>query len=437
MNDQLILPPQSLESESSVLGSMMLDANAVNEGLDILTASDFYASDHQKIFSAIAELSALSSDIDVVTVSDYLANRYTGHDEIKLSYLTSLSKNTPYTGNASNYAKIVKEKSKRRAVIQACNDVIEMAYHDESSSDVIIDRMTSKGFDIAISSLDNNQSFANISPKIVNHIEKNLNAGGGLIGFSTGLKLLDIYLSGMQKGKLYVIGGRPGHGKTTLAMNIIESAIFADKTAQFFTLEMTNVECGMKMACSVSRVEYDKIQTGKMNKEEWSRFNASMKRVNNSKFFIDDSTDLNMAQVKSRSRKIKQQHGLDLIVVDYLGLMRTDESGSRVNDIAKITREMKNMAKDLDCAVILVSQLNRGSEHSAAKRPTSANLRDSGSIEQDANTVILVHREEVVNENTQDKGIGELIVTKNRSGKTGTIRAKFIGQFQRFDNFQF
>ncbi len=434
MNDYQA-PPQNLDAESSVIGSILMDNMKIDEVCEIIAPEDFYHPVNQKVFASIKRLHESGNPIDVISVAENIGQDPEFSNAGGMKYLGDLAKQTPSNSNAVNYSKIVKDKARRRCIIQIASDAIAGAY-GEQDTDYLIDQLSTNSSLVSIDQFDNNLDIKTVLANVVDTMERRSERKDqGLIGISTGLKDLDEMISGLQKGKLHTLAARPAMGKSCLGINIVESVGLAGKVAQLFTLEMTNEEVGMRVLSSQSGVDHDMIQSSKMSQDCWTRVFSAMNRLKDSKIFIDDSTSLTLEKIKNRCRKTKSIHGLDLVVVDYLGLMETNGSGNHVLDISNITRGMKNLSKDLDVPVVLLCQLNRDPEKRADKRPQLSDLRDSGAIEQDSNVVMFVYRDEVYDENTPQKGVAEIIVSKNRGGKIGTVRTLFVGENQKFKDF--
>ena len=428
-------PPQNLDAESSVIGSILLDNMKIDEVCEIVSAEDFYHPVNQRVFASIKDLRDSGNPVDVISVAESIGNHSEFATAGGMKYLGDLVRHTPTNTNVVSYSKIVKDKARRRSIIQIASSVIDGAY-GEQDTDYLIDQLTTQSNLVSIDQFDSNQDIKTVLKRVTETMDKRSEMKGDtLIGLSTGLNDLDAMLCGLQAGKLHTLAARPAMGKSCLGINIIENAALSGKVTQMFTMEMTSDEVGMRVLSSQSGVDHGQIQSAKMEKESWARVASAFGRVSTSKMFIDDSTSLTMEKIKSRCRKTKALHGLDLVVIDYLGLMETANTGNYVQDISKITRGMKNMAKDLDVPVLLLCQLNRDCEKRQDKRPQLSDLRDSGAIEQDSNVVMFVYRDEVYDENSPQKGVAEIIVSKNRGGKIGTVRTLFVGENQKFKNF--
>ena len=441
--EKLKVPPHSIEAEQSVLGSMLIDPESWDKVAELVTDNDFYNRSHQIIFRAITRLLNSSQPIDLITVSEELEK----HDELEdaggFAYLGELAKNTPSSANVVSYAQIISERAITRELIGVAHEIAEVGYHPEGRDSAdILDLAESKVFEIAERRTGENEGprdVESILGKTIDRLEELVKTNKDVTGVTTGFTDLDKMTSGMQPSDLIIVAARPSMGKTTFAMNLIENAMMAeDKPVLVFSLEMPSEQIMMRMLASLSRVDQTKIRTAQLDDEDWARISNTMAMLKDKDcLFVDDSSGLTPMDVRSRARKLaRERGGISLIMVDYLQLMRVPSlSDNRTLEIAEISRSLKALAKELEVPVVALSQLNRTLEQRADKRPVNSDLRESGSIEQDADLIMFIYRDEVYHENSEYKGIAEIIIGKQRNGPIGTCRLTFQGQFSRFDNY--
>lgn len=442
--EKLKIPPHSLEAEQSVLGGLMIDNNYWDVVTDKVVCEDFYSIPHRLIFNEMKFLSDNGKPIDLITLTESLERKGNLNIVGGFSYLAELSKNILSTANISTYAEIIKERSKIREVISVAHEISEAGYNLQGRSSVeLIDLAESLIFKISENKLNNYLGLKNINYLLedtIDHIESiKHKSNNGITGISSGYLDLDKKTAGLQKSDLIIIAARPSMGKTTFAMNLCENAaMIEDKPVLIFSLEMSGEQIMMRMLSSLSRVEQIKIKTGQLDDNDWSRISSTvnilMKKRN---MYIDDSSGLTPMEVRSRARRIFREHnGLSLIMIDYLQLMKVPSlSDNRTLEIAEISRSLKSLAKELKVPVLALSQLNRSLEQRSDKRPINSDLRESGSIEQDADLIMFIYRDEVYHDNDDTKGIAEIIIGKHRNGPIGTIKLTFNGQYLRFDNY--
>lgn len=440
---KLKIPPHSIEAEQSVLGSMLISPDAWDKVTEILTDFDFYNSSHQHIYRGIIRLLERSQPVDLVTVSEDLEHHEKLDEAGGFAYLGELAKNTPSAANVVAYAEIIKEQAIRRELIGAANDITEVSFNPEGrDSTDILDLAESKVFEIAEKRTAQNegpQQLKHVLGATIDRIDALAKAGSEITGVTTGYADLDKKTSGLQRSDLIIVAARPSMGKTTFAMNLCENAMLSqDKPVLVFSLEMPSEQIMMRMLASIGRVNQTSVRTAQLNDEDWVKLSDAMKLMaEKNNLYIDDSSGLTPMDVRTRARKIARDHGgISLIMVDYLQLMRAPAyADNRTLEIAEISRSLKALAKELECPVVALSQLNRGLEQRADKRPINSDLRESGSIEQDADLIMFIYRDEVYNEASPEKGVAEVIIGKQRNGPIGTIRLTFQGQFSRFDNY--
>ena len=443
--DVLRLPPQAIEAEQSILGSMMLDNRVIDEITSELELRDFYRSDHQAIYDEIIKLNGKGEAADVVTVSESLTNLGDLDQVGGLSYLSSLAKNTPNSGNIKSYAKIVRDRAILRRLIESANDILTKAYQPEGKKpEEILDFAESVIFEIAKNNNQAKDGFRKIDDLLgeaVDKIEELFKTKQTVTGVSTGFTDLDKQTSGLQGGDLVVVAGRPSMGKTSFSMNLIEyAAINQDLPVAVFSMEMPGAQLATRMLASLSRVNSTRLRTGQLENDDWPKLTSAIGLLNQKNIYIDDTPALSPLEVRTRARRLtaEHEHGLGMIMLDYLQLMRGNDTGGNENrtlEISNITRSLKGLAKELDCPIIILSQLNRSLEQRPNKRPVMSDLRESGAIEQDADLIMFIYRHEVYEPETDQKGLAEIIIGKQRNGPIGTVRLAFLGEFTRFENY--
>lgn len=435
------IPPHSLEAEQSVLGGLMLDNQAWDNVTDILQSKDFYRSEHQLIFQAIAELARQNQPFDVLTLTERLKTQERWRQADNEVYLLELAHNTPSAANIAAYAGIVREHSILRQLIHVTTELTERALTPAGRAVFdILDEAERRIFQIAEqdSRGAGPQPISALLAKAVDRVDSLFRSSNAVTGVSTAYADLDAMTSGFQHSDLIVIAGRPSMGKTSLAMNIVEhAAIRGDKPVLVFSMEMPGEMLAMRLISSLGRIDQHRVRTGQLSDEDWPRITSAVSMLSAAKLFIDDTAALSPGDIRARARRLARVEGpLGLIVIDYLQLMQVSGfKENRTMEISEISRAMKALAKELQVPVIALSQLNRGLEQRADKRPVMSDLRDSGAIEQDADLILFIYRDEVYNENSLEKGTAELIIAKQRNGPIGKVRLTFLGQYVRFENF--
>ena len=438
---RLKMPPNSVEAEQSLIGGLMLDIEAWDKVADLIVDSDFYRKDHRIIFAAIAALVEDGQPCDVVTISEYLDNRGELGQAGGLEYLATLANETPGAANARAYAKILRERSTLRSLIHAGNEISGNAFTtDGRTATALVDEAERLVFEIAEKGARGKAGFKSLKqilPDTVDRIDMLHQAGGDITGIPTGYTEFDKMTAGLQPGDLIIIAGRPSMGKTTLAINIAENAaIGARVPTAVFSMEMPAQQLAFRMISSLGRVDQTHLRTGKFPDEEWSRINTAVQLMSDAPIFIDDSPGLSPTEIRARARRLKREQGLGLIVLDYLQLMQVHgNTENRATEISEISRSLKGLAKELEVPVIALSQLNRGVEQRTDKRPVMSDLRESGAIEQDADLIVFIYREEVYNPETPRKGIADISIAKQRNGPIGEFPLTFVGRFTKFENF--
>ncbi|SET53653.1 primary replicative DNA helicase [Kosakonia radicincitans] len=438
------VPPHSIEAEQSVLGGLMLDNERWDDVAERVVAEDFYTRPHRHIFTEMHRLQEMGKPIDLITLAESLELQ--GQLDIVggFAYLAELSKNTPSAANISAYADIVRERAVVREMIAVANEIANAGFDPQGrTSEDLLDLAESRVFKIAESRANKDEGPKNIADVLeatVSRIEQLFQQPhDGVTGVNTGYEDLNKKTAGLQPSDLIIVAARPSMGKTTFAMNLVENAaMLQDKPVLIFSLEMPSEQIMMRSLASLSRVDQTRIRTGQLDDEDWARISGTMGiLLEKRNIYIDDSSGLTPTEVRSRARRIAREHGgIGLIMIDYLQLMRVPSlSDNRTLEIAEISRSLKALAKELQVPVVALSQLNRSLEQRADKRPVNSDLRESGSIEQDADLIMFIYRDEVYHENSDLKGIAEIIIGKQRNGPIGTVRLTFNGQWSRFDNY--
>lgn len=438
--EDMRIPPHSIEAEQSVLGGLLLDNKswpAVEERLD---DNDFYRRSHKLIFSSIRALLQHGHPADVLTIAENLKQNKQLDEVGGEIYLFELAKNTPSASNVAAYADIVRERSVLRQLISVSNEIAGDAFNPAGQNIVeLLDLAERKVFAIGEQSSRGQgpQNIKTLLTEAVDRIDHLYRSDSALIGVPTGYHDLDEMTSGFQAADLIIIAGRPSMGKTAFAMNIVEHAAVHEKTPVLvFSMEMSGSSLAMRLMSSLGRIDQHKVRTGKLEEQDWENLTEALGKISEAPIFIDDTPALSPAELRSRARRVAREHNLGMIVIDYLQLMQMPGfSDNRTLEISTISRSLKALAKELNIPVIALSQLNRGLEQRADKRPIMSDLRESGAIEQDADLIAFIYRDEVYHEDTRDKGVAEIIIAKQRNGPIGRVKLTFRGQFTRFENF--
>ena len=440
--EALKVPPHSIQGEQSVLGGLMLDNATWDQIADMLVSADFYRKEHRLIFSAITELADQVKPFDLVTIAETLERQGNLGDAGGLPYLVTLAEETPSAANIKSYAEIVREYSVMRNLISVGTEIADSAFHPQGrNSAELLDHAETKVFAIAEQRSKGGSGFSPIKSlltKAVDRIETLFQQDEPITGLSTGFTDFDAMTSGLQPADLIIVAGRPSMGKTTFAMNIAEHvAIQSGKAVAVFSMEMPGDSLAMRMMSSLGRIDQLRVRTGKLEDDEWPRLSSAVSMLAETKLFIDDTPALTPTEVRARSRRLKRENkDLGLIVLDYLQLMQAPGEGdNRTGEISAISRALKALAKELDVPVIALSQLNRSLEQRTNKRPIMSDLRESGAIEQDADLIVFIYRDEVYHEDSPDKGMAEIIIGKQRNGPIGITRLTFLGQYTKFENY--
>ena len=435
MEDINRIPPHSVEAEQSVLGSILLDKEAMISVSETLVPEDFYKEAHKVIYESMLKLYNSQSEIDLITLTDELRDQGYLDDIGGIAYITSLSTVVPTTSNIKYYVNIVKEKSISRQLISAANDIINLGYDGSAKVEYVLENAEKKIFDISQERATNDfQPINQVISEALSMLEKLYEEKNDVTGLTTGFRDLNKKINGLQRSDLLLIAARPAMGKTAFALNLVQNAALkGDASVAVFSLEMSKEQLVQRMIASQSTVELKKIKTGTLADNDWPRITDGMAILSGAKIHIDDTPGIKISELRSKCRKLKIEKGLDLVLIDYLQLMEGEgQNESRQQEIAKISRSLKILAKELDCPVVALSQLSRAPEQRADHRPMLSDLRDSGSIEPDADIVLFLYRDEYYNPDTEKKNIGEVIVAKNRHGETGTVELVWFGGIQKF-----
>ncbi|MGZ2745109.1 replicative DNA helicase [Burkholderia stagnalis] len=442
--ESLKVPPHSVEAEQSVLGGLLLDNAAWDRIADFLSQGDFYRYDHRIIYEHIGRLIASTRPADVVTVYEALTTSGKADDVGGLAYLNALAQNTPSAANIRRYAEIVRDRAVLRRLVSVADEISADAFNPQGKEvRQLLDEAESKVFSIAEEGARGNQGFLEIGPLLTQVVERidtlyHTANPSDVTGTPTGFVDLDRMTSGMHGGELIIVAGRPSMGKTAFSMNIGEYvAVEYGLPVAVFSMEMPGTQLVMRMLGSVGRLDQHRMRTGRLTDEDWPKLTHAVQKMSEAQLFIDETGGLNPMELRSRARRLARQCGkLGLIIVDYLQLMSGSSTGeNRATEISEISRSLKSLAKELDVPVIALSQLNRGLEQRPNKRPVMSDLRESGAIEQDADVILFIYRDEVYNPDSPDKGTAEIIIGKQRNGPIGPVRLTFLGQYTKFDNF--
>lgn len=437
-------PPHSIESEQSVLGGLMLDNHAWEKVADIITDNDFYRQDHRLIYHHICKLIEQNKPADVITVAESLENSAELQTIGGLAYIGAIVQNTPSAANIKRYAEIVRERAIMRNLAQVGVEIADSAYNPAGRSAAnLLDEAEAKVFEIAEEGARGKDGFVDIQPLLKEVVERieflySQDNPSNITGIASGFYDLDQKTSGFQPGDLIIVAGRPSMGKTAFSLNIAENvALDLKKPVAVFSMEMSGAQLVMRMVGSVGKLDQHKVRTGRLDDQDWPRLTHALGKLNEAPIFIDESAALNALELRARARRLYRQHGeLGLIVVDYLQLMSSTGSGeNRATEISEISRALKALAKELKVPLIALSQLNRSLEQRPNKRPVMSDLRESGAIEQDADVILFIYRDEVYNPDSPDKGIAEIIIGKQRNGPIGKVDLTFLGEYTRFENY--
>ncbi len=439
----LRLPPHSIEAEQSLIGGLLLDNMAWDKIADIVAEVDFYRDDHRRIFRHIAKLIEVGRPADVVTVYESLEKSNESEQAGGLAYLGEIANNTPSAANIRRYSEIVRERAILRKLVSAGDEIASSALNPAGKdAKQILDEAEARVFEIAEQGARQNTGFVGIQPLLAQVVERIQELcerdGSDVTGMPTGYADLDQKTSGMQPGDMIIIAGRPSMGKTAFALNIAEHvAVEMGQPVAIFSMEMPGTQLAMRFLSSIGKLDQHRVRTGRLNDDEWARLTFALGKLHEAPSHIDETPALNATELRARSRRLFRQYGrLGLIVIDYLQLMSSvRDTENRATELSEISRAVKGLAKELNVPVIALSQLSRNVEQRPNKRPVMSDLRESGAIEQDADLIQFIYRDEVYNPDSPDKGTAEIIIAKQRNGPIGTVRLTFLGEYTKFENF--
>lgn len=443
MEIEIKTPPYSVEAEQSVIGGLMIDNAAWDQVSDIVSERDFFTRDHRMLFRAIARQLESGRPADPVSISDFLQG-FRELDQVGgLPYIVQLHTSTPSAANIKHYAGIVREHSIRRAIASVAHDVMDRVYNPQGmDSRALLDMLQSRGMSISESTSKANSGPQHVAPvmdAVMSHIDDlhSRPSGSDVTGLATGFSDLDKMTTGLQPGDLVIVAARPAMGKTALALNICEYVALTNRQrVAFFSLEMANNQLGVRLLSSVSRLHQQRVKIGRLNDAEFKKLYGAATQLRDTQIYLDEEGSLSVNDLRARARRLHREcGGLHLLIIDYLQLMQgTDTNDNRATEIAEISRGLKLLAKELQIPIVALSQLNRSLESRPNKRPVMSDLRDSGGIEQDADLILFIYRDEYYNEDSPDKGIAEVIIGKQRNGPTGTVHLTFLGELTRFED---
>lgn len=429
------IPPHSMEAEKSVLGASLLSKDALLDVVEVVRAEDFYDANHKEIFSAMLDLNRRNVPVDALTVAEELKKRNSLNMVGGRAYIASLSSGTPTTSNAMEYGRIVAENAALRRLINTADDIVTKGYEGSMDAGQMIDYAERGIFEI--SQARQKGKYTHIKDVLLENIEiidKASKMDGGLTGITTGFKYLDVMTSGLQKSDLIILAARPAMGKTAFALSLaLNAAVKGKASVMVFSMEMAKEQLGQRLLSMESKVPMQSLKTGKLERRDWDDINLALDVLSKADIHIDDTAGISIMEMKSKCRRLKAEEGLDLVVIDYLQLMNPEgRADSRTQEISVISRNLKLLARELDCPVLVLSQLSRAPETRNDHRPMLSDLRESGSIEQDADIVIFLYRDEYYNEDTDAHGECEVIVAKQRSGPTGTVKVTWLDKLTKF-----
>lgn len=433
-------PPHHLEAERAVLGAILIDNEALHKVLEFLREDDFYREAHRKIFRAMTTLSRHGEPTDIVTVCHSLEAEGSLAMSGGASYLSSLVDSIPSAANITAYGRIIREKAVLRSLIETANQIVTMGYDAASEADSTLDAAEKMIFHLGESRLSQNMSpVKDVVKDSFKKIEQLFEARGEITGLATGFRDFDILTSGLQPDDLIILAARPSMGKTSLAINIAENAAIQSRASvAVFSLEMSKEQLVMRMLCSQAMIDSSRLRKGQLHEDDWPRLTKAAGALSDVNIFIDDTPAISVMEMRSKARRLKREKNLGLIIVDYLQLVRAGvQTQNREQEIADISRTLKGMAKELKVPVLALSQLNRGVESRTNRRPQLSDLRESGAIEQDADIISFIYRDEVYDPQTPDKGVAEIIIGKHRNGPTGVVRLAFLNQYTKFENLAY
>ena len=433
------VPPHNIEAEQAVLGCMLLDSDVIPTITELIRSEDFYRDDHKEICEAIADLTERAGPVDIITVSEQLQLRGTLDAVGGLEYLTNITDAVPTTANARHYAKIVEEKALLRKLIKASSDIAGMSYDASEEAAFVLDRAEKSIFDIL--EKRSTQGFTHIKDVLLetfNRLEELYNSKSHITGVPTGFTDLDFKTAGLQNSDLILIAARPGMGKTAMGLNIAQyAAVQRHVPVAIFNLEMSKDQLVNRMLCSEVMVDSQRMRTGKLEDDDWNKVAQALAPLSEAPIYIDDTPGVSVMDIRAKCRRLKLEKNLGLIVIDYLQLMQgRGKTESRQQEVSEISRSLKILAKELQVPVVTLSQLSRGPESRTDHRPMLSDLRESGAIEQDADIVMFLYRDDYYNPETEKKNVAEVIIAKHRNGSTGTVELRWFGEYTKFANLK-
>ena len=436
MEETVRVLPQNIDAEMSVLGAMMYDKTVIAEAGEELSPEDFYKEAHKIIFSTIMDLFMKDIPVDEITLIEHLRSAGKLEAVGGISYIASLTSMLATTMNVDSYIKIVKDKAIRRRLIRSANEIIEESYTKQNEVDEVMDRAEKKIFDISENKVKSDfERVSSVLSRSIEQLEQVFNNKSDVTGIETPFIDLNSKTSGFQKGDMVLIAARPSMGKTTFALNLAQhAALRCGKSVVIFSLEMSKEQLVQKLLCAEANISMVSFRNGDLKDSDWDNIVRSAGPLGASKIFIDDTPGVTVMEMRSKCRRIKLEHGIDMILIDYLQLMSGSGSESRQQEVSEISRSIKALAKEMECPVIALSQLSRAPEQRADHRPMLSDLRESGSIEQDADVVMFLYRDEYYNKESDEKNIAECIIAKQRNGPTGTVKMMFLGEYSKFTN---
>jgi len=430
------IPPHNVEAEQAVIGAVFLEPEAFSTASERLVSTDFYRANHQSIFATMSALSDKGEPIDVVTVTTHLANKEQLEQAGGITYLTDLASSVPTAANIEYYSKIVEEKALLRRLIRSATDIVTNTFAKEDAVEEVLDE--AEKTILEVSSRKNVGAFKPIKDVLIDvydNIEQLHNSDNDVTGVATGYRELDRMTSGFQRNDLIIVAARPSVGKTAFALNIAQNvAINSDENVAIFSLEMGADQLVQRMLCAEGNIDSQRLRTGKLENEDWSKLTMAMGSLSNAGVYIDDSPGIRVSDIRSKCRRLKQEHGLGMIIIDYLQLISGSESSreNRQQEVSEISRSLKGLARELEVPLIALSQLSRGVEQRQDKRPMMSDLRESGSIEQDADIVSFLYRDDYYDDESEQQNIIEIIISKQRNGPTGTVELAFVKEYNKF-----
>jgi len=435
----LKVPPQSIEAEQSVLGGLMLNDQSWFDLVEVVRGSDFYRTQHQIIYEAMMDLANNDQPLDAVTVSEQLQSKGLLEKAGGVAYLAELAEATPGVSNVMAWAKIVRERSVLRQLIGAANGIADSAFApDGRDSNTLLELAERSVFQISEDRTKEGgpEKVAPLLQRAVEKVNFLFSSKGAITGQATGFSDLDKKTAGLQSSDLVIVAARPSMGKTAFVVNMMEHSVMSGGTVLLFSMEMPSEQIVMRMLSSLGRIDQTRLRSGELQDDDWSRFTGAVSQLRDKKLYIDDTPALTPGEIRARSRRVSREAGgLDMIIVDYMQLMRTaDKSENRTAEISEISRSLKALAKEMRCPLVACAQLNRQLESRTDKRPMMSDLRESGAIEQDADLILFIYRDEVYNETTEDKGIAEIIIGKQRNGPIGKTKLTFMGHLTKFED---